>query len=223
MSSDALIGRVARHTALLTAVWTIPVILGSAGHFFGDMMLTQGGPSMPRVHIYGHSLSMWYPWIPVTPVIFRLARKLRLGGAGWITTPLAHVATLAAVFLAQVWLTLVVGHWTGHVSPEITFRLQFTFQVINLLLYDVLIYAGVVAVAFGIDYARRYRDRDLRASQLETQLERARLETLQMQLQPHFLFNALNSIAMLVRRDRRQEAVDVIVGFGECAGIITPP
>jgi sensor histidine kinase YesM len=38
---------------------------------------------------------------------------------------------------------------------------------------------------------------------------------LQSQLQPHFLFNALNAIAMLVRRDRKQEAVDVIVGFGE--------
>ena len=41
------------------------------------------------------------------------------------------------------------------------------------------------------------------------------METLQMQLRPHFLFNALNAIAMLVRRDRKQEAVDVIVGFSE--------
>jgi two-component system LytT family sensor kinase len=119
------------------------------------------------------------------------------------------------VFLAQTWFTLVAGHITGHIPPFVTFSMNITNQVVNLLLYDMLIYGGVLAVAAGIDYARRYRDRDLRASQLETQLERARLETLQMQLQPHFLFNALNAIAMLVRRDRRQEAVDVIVGFGE--------
>src|SRR6185503_3016462 len=42
-----------------------------------------------------------------------------------------------------------------------------------------------------------------------------RLETLQTQLQPHFLFNALNAIAMLVRRDRKHEAVETIVGFSE--------
>jgi sensor histidine kinase YesM len=86
---------------------------------------------------------------------------------------------------------------------------------VNLLPYDILIYVGVLAVAFGLDYSHRYRDRDLRASQLETQLERARLAALQSQLQPHFLFNALNSVAMLVRRDRKDEALDTLIGFGE--------
>jgi len=90
-----------------------------------------------------------------------------------------------------------------------------TNGVVNLLPYDLLIYVGVLAVAFGLDYSRRYRDRDLRASQLETQLERARLTALQSQLQPHFLFNALNSVAMLVRRDRKEEALDTLIGFGE--------
>lgn len=210
-----MIGRVVRYTATLVAVWTIPVLLGTAGHFFGDMMNSGGRPSMPRVHIFGHSVALWYPWILATPIIFWLARRAGLRPRAWIATIPAHLATLAVVFFVQSWAAIVIGHQTGHVDPWVTFTMQLRFMVVELLLYDMLMYGGVLAVAFGIDYARRYRDRDLRASQLETQLERARLETLQMQLQPHFLFNALNAIAMLVRRDRKQEAVDVIVGFGE--------
>ncbi len=210
--SDAELGRALKLTALLTAVWTVPVIFGVAGHYFGTMVEGQG---MPASHIVGHSLAMWYPWIPATPAIFWVTRRLPFLRGRWALSVLAHSGVLAVLFVAQTWFTLIVGQATGHMSPTATFGGQLTALVVNLLLYDVLIYGGVIATAFGVDVARRYRDRDLRASQLETQLERARLMALQGQLQPHFLFNALNSIAMLVRRERKQEALDVVVGFGE--------
>ncbi|MEW5916516.1 MAG: sensor histidine kinase, partial [Gemmatimonadota bacterium] len=211
-SQQSSASRVLRGALLLTALWTIPVILGLAGHFLGP----QGrGPAMPRSHLIGHSMAMWYVWIPFTPLIFWLYGRIAFTRRRWPAALAGHLLILAIVFIAQTWITLVVGHATGHITPQITFAVNLRIGVVNLLLYDMLIYGGVLALAFSIDYARRYRDRDLRASQLETQLERARLETLQMQLQPHFLFNALNAIAMLVRRDRKQEAVDVIVGFGE--------
>jgi two-component system, LytTR family, sensor kinase len=197
----------------------VPVILGTAGHFFGLMV---GNDSMPPSHIVGHSVAMWFPWIPATPAIFWLQRRWSRATHGETSTStlrlsliLLHVVTLGAVFIAQSVATLTVGHATGHVPPRVSWADNLTQLVVNLLLYDVFIYLGVAAVAAGIDYATRYRDRDLRASQLETQLERARMVTLQAQLQPHFLFNALNAIAMLVRRDRKQEAIDVVVGFGE--------
>lgn len=201
-----------RRGSLLVAVWSIPVIIGTGGHYFGLMMGREG---MPAYHIVGHSLAMWYVWIPATPLIFGAQRHFASRIAGWPRTIATHLAIISAVFLGQTWLTLIVGHATGHVPAHVTFGANFTALVINLLLYDILIYVGVIAVATGIDYARRYRDRDLRASQLETQLERARLEALHSQLQPHFLFNALNSVAMLIRRDRKEEALDVLIGFGE--------
>jgi signal transduction histidine kinase len=57
--------------------------------------------------------------------------------------------------------------------------------------------------------------RELRASQLETQLAEARLQALEAQLHPHFLFNALNTIAVLVRTERSAQAVRVVTGLGE--------
>jgi len=210
--NDAAVGRVVRWTAILTGIWTVPVVIGSASHFFG--MMVEGG-GMPASHVFGHSFATWYVWIPFTPVIFALYRRRPVSRSAWAGVALLHLGVIVALFLAQSFAALVVGHYTGHVSPQITYTQVLTNGVVNLLPYDLLIYVGVLAVAFGLDYSRRYRDRDLRASQLETQLERARLTALQSQLQPHFLFNALNSVAMLVRRDRKEEALDTLIGFGE--------
>ena len=75
--------------------------------------------------------------------------------------------------------------------------------------------------ALAIDNARHFmeaqetRDRALRAAHLESQLAQARLETLRAQLNPHFLFNALNTIAMLVRRNASREAIRGVVSLSE--------
>ena len=76
-------------------------------------------------------------------------------------------------------------------------------------------------IALAIDNARLYRDaqeardRSVRAAQLEAQLAHARLEALQAQLNPHFLFNALNTVAMLVRRGANADALRGVVSLSE--------
>jgi LytS/YehU family sensor histidine kinase len=66
---------------------------------------------------------------------------------------------------------------------------------------QVLTYGIVVGVIEGIDYYRKYREREVRAFQLQTRLAEAELEALKMQLHPHFLFNTLNSISVLMSED----------------------
>jgi hypothetical protein len=63
------------------------------------------------------------------------------------------------------------------------------------------IYLAIVSVAHALFYYRRSQDRERRSLELQASLARARLEALKMQLQPHFLFNALNAIAALVHKD----------------------
>ena len=75
--------------------------------------------------------------------------------------------------------------------------------------------------ALAIDNARLYRearearDRALRSAQLESQLVRARLEALRAQLNPHFLFNALNVVTMLIRRGANEDALRAVVNLSE--------
>jgi two-component sensor histidine kinase len=68
---------------------------------------------------------------------------------------------------------------------------------------DVLAYGALAGMAHAVHFYRRYRERERRALFLESNLTKARLHALQAQLQPHFLFNTLNAIATLLRRDVR--------------------
>jgi LytS/YehU family sensor histidine kinase len=70
-------------------------------------------------------------------------------------------------------------------------------------LKDVATFWILVGLAVGFDYYRRYRDRDVRAAQLESQLTAARLRYLRHQLHPHFLFNTLNTISAVMHEDVR--------------------
>ena len=80
---------------------------------------------------------------------------------------------------------------------------------------DSLLYWAVVATDYGVRHYRELKDRELRASQLEAQLAAARLEALKLQLQPHFLFNALHTIGQLVRTGQDATAVAVVAGLGD--------
>lgn len=70
-------------------------------------------------------------------------------------------------------------------------------------LLDLLAYGAVAGLAHAVHFYRRFRERERRALLLESNLANARLDALRAQLQPHFLFNSLNAIAALLRRDPR--------------------
>ena len=58
----------------------------------------------------------------------------------------------------------------------------------------VFVYLPILVLAYAASYYRDFREREFRTAQLQAQLEKARLQALKSQLQPHFLFNTLNSI-----------------------------
>src|SRR5207244_3981581 len=70
-------------------------------------------------------------------------------------------------------------------------------------------YWVIVAVSHAFDYYRKYRERELRTAELEKRLVQAKLQALQMQLNPHFLFNTLHSISSLMHKD--VEAADKMI------------
>jgi LytS/YehU family sensor histidine kinase len=79
------------------------------------------------------------------------------------------------------------------------------------------VYWAIVAAAHGLEYYRTNRERELRASQLEARLAQARLQLLQMQLHPHFLFNTLHTVSEIVHEDP-DVADRMITGLSELLG-----
>ncbi len=68
---------------------------------------------------------------------------------------------------------------------------------------DLLMYGAIIGVTHSVHFYRRFRERERSALALESNLAQARLSALRAQLHPHFLFNSLNAIATLLRRDPR--------------------
>ena len=94
------------------------------------------------------------------------------------------------------------------VAPNFTFKPPVaatglaTVKPLSMLL-DLLAYGAVLGLSHSVHFYRRYREREHRALVLESNLANARLQALRAQLQPHFLFNSLNAVATLLRRDVR--------------------
>ncbi|MCB9500961.1 MAG: histidine kinase [Deferribacteres bacterium] len=65
----------------------------------------------------------------------------------------------------------------------------------------VFYYLLILGVGYSISFYRKFREREIRASQLETQLINSQLQALKTQLQPHFLFNTLHTLSSLIYED----------------------
>jgi signal transduction histidine kinase len=150
------------------------------------------------------NLGYWYSWACLTPAILYLARKapftdrdswkfaLAVHVPGVFILTAAHVVLTVSSQTAIVWL---VGQeqrsWTSEAQ-----RMFF-----NNFDWEMMTYWAIVGLSHALWYHNEAQDRALRASQLETHLVEAQLQSLQRQLQPHFLFNTLNTISALMHRD----------------------
>jgi LytS/YehU family sensor histidine kinase len=81
------------------------------------------------------------------------------------------------------------------------FRGSFQTATRQNMAFHLLIYWVILAVTQAFEYYRKYRDRELQTAELEKRLVQAKLQALQMQLNPHFLFNTLHSISSLMHKD----------------------
>lgn len=83
------------------------------------------------------------------------------------------------------------------------------------VLGSIFIYWLVILILIGLDYYRRFNDQNTRRLELEGELGKAQLKSMKMQMNPHFLFNAFNTIAMMVRQKKNEKAVEMIGGLSD--------
>ena len=88
-----------------------------------------------------------------------------------------------------------------HPGQHLTYVARVEHYLSSDLVTDVAIFWLVFALFRGVGYYQQLREREQTASRLEAQLVQARLQALQMQLNPHFLFNTLNGVSSLMRSD----------------------
>lgn len=167
--------------------------------------------------IFTWGILTWLAWAPLTPVIRWLARKFSLVGETWLRNLAVH---LPAFFLISAVHSAVSTVINLTINPfdnpgPVEFWPQFFPRVKGSFRSDLLIYGGVIGICYALDYYRKYREREVLATRLEAQLAQSQLESLRMQLHPHFLFNTLNGIVGLVRDNKNQAAVGMLVGLSD--------
>lgn len=142
-------------------------------------------------------------WALLTAVVLDLTRRFPIRGPRRGSSLAVHLVACALLASASTVFNFWVATFTYVDGP---YWPRFYFVRIHA---NIVSYITVLAAGHAIDVYRRYRDRELAASQLETQLARANLHALEMQVQPHFLFNTLNSISELVHQD--PEAAELMI------------
>ena len=112
---------------------------------------------------------------------------------------------LGALVFSQAHLALVSWLQAGEISVQtgkvLTFTYLYSKLIVNYTISNLIKYWLFVLGHLGWQYYQRYRERERAAAALTTELVQARLQALRMQINPHFLFNTLNTIASLVREN----------------------
>jgi hypothetical protein len=188
-------------------LWTVVAVLSSAANLLFSLPMEQ--PASPGLTV-AFQLASWSPWAAVTPFVFWLTRRYPM--PRYLALHLAASLVIALLHLAFV---AAVGRWIFvEASPEATWSYIFRMWLGTRLIISVMTYWLVTGAALSFDYYRQWRSQELRNTALAAELARAELASLRMQLQPHFLFNALHAINVLIREDPAA-AGRVVVGLGE--------
>jgi signal transduction histidine kinase len=189
------IKRWGRVWAISFLLWTVLASLSAAGaHVYTASI---GGPES-WAQLFAWNITISFVWSLATPPVYAFARRFTFDRSNWTRMLPLHIAACIAITFASaaliVWLEPFVT-WT----PEA--RLPYGAHVLSRAFMDLQRYWYIVLITQAISFYGKYRERELQSSQLEAQLALAQLEVLKIQLEPHFLFNTLNSIAALARYD----------------------
>lgn len=157
------------------------------------------------------NLGYWYSWAVLAPGILWLSRRFPLDKQSWTVSLPVHVGGVFVATTLHIVMAVATRMATYWAIAESTQSWRMEAQRMFFLNFDweMMTYWAVVGLSHALAYHREAQHRALKASQLETRLVEAQLQSLQRQLQPHFLFNTLNTISALMHRD--VEAADAMI------------
>jgi signal transduction histidine kinase len=181
-----------RNALAVAGGWTLFGLCSFAACLLADA--ATGAESLPWTALLAYSLGAAWIWAALTPAVFRLTRGAGFSAGHRRRSVLLHAATGAGFVMLSVTLQSMLGDASGIDTAGVSPLLP---RVENSL----LAYAALVVMGQASHYFTLLKTRQIHASDLEARLAKTHLQLLRMQLQPHFLFNTLNTVAELVHSD----------------------
>lgn len=171
----------------------------------------QLGMKVPWGEIFVVKLAIWLFWGLYTPIILWGGRRFRIAQKNHFKGLLFHLPFSVFSIAINVFFYALFAWWVGVDSFE-GVSLPDIFRTLFIALFEwyFIIYWAIIILSYAFAFYHSMKSRELEAVQLEAQLLTAQLQALKMQLQPHFLFNTLNTVASLVRQDQKPMAVEML-------------
>lgn len=179
-------------------------IATAIGLFFAGQIYVSG-------RAFGHHVSWWqcvywglgdwYEWALLWPLIVWLARRLPLERGRWKLGLLGHLLAGTVLATAHVAMCALAEALPATLTGKPWLFGESFQRLFSRFHFNLAVYALLVAAWHAGIFYRRAREREAQAAKLAQQLAEAELAALRMQLNPHFLFNALHAVSSLMLRD----------------------
>ena len=124
----------------------------------------------------------------------------------------AQLAVAVVIALLHLGMLQLAARWIARVGPELERAAYSGLDFFNVWRFGVefLLYGVIWSACAAVNTQLAAQRNAMRSLELERQLSSAHLRALQMQLEPHFLFNTLNAITTLVELERTPDALDIL-------------
>jgi two-component system, LytTR family, sensor kinase len=209
--------------------WAAVIFVGwtAAGLFFlsQDLMRkTLFGDPTPWWHYLVSWLTGVYLCAAFTPVILWLGARLPIERKRWGRRVAAHLGLSVVFSLVHLTLDSAILSSLGLFPQIMKSRFSATFAILVVLGFhgNITSYWTLLGIQYALRVYRRYQERkqealrlELQASELQSRLVQAQLSALKGQLQPHFLFNTLNAIMVLVRQEKGRQAEEMLARLSD--------
>ena len=196
---------------LVSAAWLGPAILAAFQAFVQGRLGTREHATWQSIIWEGGD---WLLYAFLTPAVFWVARRFPLTRKHLARNVLVHLA--AAIALCAAWAGGGILLWRAiFPEPSTPWGGGALGWFVTSLPFGVAVYFAVVGVQHAAFYFLEARERQSQAIQLSAQLSDARLSALRMQMQPHFLYNSLNAITVILRDRDTITATRMLEQLGE--------
>jgi hypothetical protein len=161
---------------------------------------------------YGAVLWLW--WGVIASALWRLGRRVPLVSSFSPKAITVHLVLASFLGIAHLLLLGSLGFtdqaWRLSTGNTTALSVWTSMLNINRFGMEILLYGFVFGIAGIIQFQIRAQRDAMNALELQKQLSSAQLRALQMQLEPHFLFNTLNAITTLVELGRQKQAAEML-------------
>ena len=177
-------------------------------------LLTRSNGREPVVaDLLALNAAFWIGWALLSLPIIALCQRVRIERRAWKRPAVIHLVAACLFVAVHIGFTTVARIHTmqhtmvkraqaeGWPAPIISWPTEYSRSFFQFFDWELLAYGAIAGMSHAVFFSRESARRQLQTAQLEKHLVEAQLQTLQRQLQPHFLFNTLHAISALMHRD----------------------